>query len=669
MNWLMLNLKNRGEYIGMESIISSLVIGKSGAGKSEFILSFIDDEQRKWIPASGEGQTTRTSMRYEIDFRQKGELAFDIEVKSKKEFVDERMAVVERYFQDEENEIIYFKNDDTKNVFIEDLMQKLILDDAFFNCKEFDSDTNSLSEEIQDMFKKNFAGEFWTGIEDDLFNSVGKDESVEEFDKKFSTFFGKVYELCRDCIPLKKQRVLVKNAEDLNIELYLKVNEEGKSYSALIKNISIVAYGNDIYRDIMERLKIDKLVLIDTYGLDHAEQLGEKMLEKRYAKLLREEYSEVKSVFYLRNIAAPGSPSDLTTGITTIFKVEPSIVPYVIFTFWDKVYEDKNPDGYKSTKAYKAIETIKSDIQKKLLKENISSSLIKNRINELLNTRIAYASKTENVELKDLNMKNMSKVLQSVRFSKHLGAKYIPVKLLDVNNVGSILSVNNLLKSRDLHGYPSATKGAIRRRIQPESERFLGFDSSTVESVLWTDIIANDLNNRFCNVIKNYKWKEYLLPQVGESNYSEIINAVEEIFLKLSRILYLGATNSVSDVNTSCYGNLIIKNLYEEQKQIIDSGVCGSVGDYLSNIYNFSNISSETKNKIQEIIIEAYSDYYIPECRKHNARKIAELITEDTTWKQKEDLLNDYYSQCEREEITEDEKIEFESLVSDYVVV
>lgn len=655
----------------MERIISSLVIGKSGAGKSEFILSFIDDEQRKWIPASGEGQTTRTSMKYEIEFRQKRELVFDIEVKSKKEFVDERMAVVERYFQDEENKIIYFKNVDTQNVFIENLRQKLILDDAFFNCKEFDSDIDKPSETIQRMFKDNFTSEFWNGIKDDLFNkeeNVKKNE-LEDFDKKFNNFFGEVYDLCRACIPLKKQRLLVKYVEDLNIELYLKVNEEGKSYSALIKNISINAYGNDIYRDIMERCKIDKIILIDTYGLDHDEQLGEKMLAKRYAKLLREEYSEVKSVFYLRNIAAPGSPSDLTTGITTLFKVEPSIVPYVIFTFWDKVYEDKKPDGYTSTKAYKAIETIKSDIQKKLLIENISLSLIDNRINELLDTRIAYASKTENVELKKLNMKNMSKVLQSVRFSKHLGNKYIPVKLLGVNNVGSVLSVENLLKSRDLRGYPNATKGAIRRRIQPESGRFLGFDSSTVESVLWTDIIAKDLNNRFCNVIKNYKWKEYLVPQVGEANYSEIINTVEEIFLKLSKILYLGATNSVDDMNTSCYGNLIIKNLYDEQKQIIDSGVRSGVGDYLTNIYDFSNISSETKNKIQRIINEAYSDYYIPECRKHNARKIAELITEDTTWKQKEDLINDYYSQCEREEITEDEKIEFERLVSDYMVV
>ena len=41
--------------------LSILLVGGSGEGKSEFILSFINDEHRKKIPASGDGQTTRTS--------------------------------------------------------------------------------------------------------------------------------------------------------------------------------------------------------------------------------------------------------------------------------------------------------------------------------------------------------------------------------------------------------------------------------------------------------------------------------------------------------------------------------------------------------------------------------------------------------------------------------
>lgn len=675
----------------MENVITTLVIGKSGTGKSEFILSFIDEEQRKLIPASGEGQTTRTSMKYEIDFSQKRELTFDIELKSKKEFVDERMAVVERYFDDEENEIEDFKNVELYSTSIEDLKQELILDDAFFNYMEFDTCVN----EVSKKFDEKFAYDFWKDLSEDIFGNsdeekndkliLGNDDEktnendnlLKDFNKQFRNFFEETYKLCKECIPLTMQRVIVKGTEKKDLELYLKVNENGKSYSALIKNISIVASGNETYRDIMERCKVDKLIFIDTYGLDHAEQLGDKMLEKRYSKLLREEYPEVKSVFYLRNISAPGSPSDLAAGITTLFKVEPSIVPYIIFTFWDKIYTSEDVDGYKKKKTYKVIDDIQWKIKKRLLKSKISQSLIDNRIKELLNTRIAYASVIEAEDneliksLKKCNKENIKIVLQSVRFKKHLGNQCVPIKKLglDSDSVRNILSIDNLLQRRDLYRYPNATKGAIRKRIQPKIGRVLGFDSSTMESVLWTDIIAYDLNNRFCNVINNFKWEDYLVPQVGEENYPEIINAIEGIFVNFSRILYLGATNSVDQINTSCYGNLIIKSLYEEQKPKINSNNFPSVGEYLTEIYDFSQISEDAKKKIQEIIYKAYENYFIIECRKHNARVIAESISKDTTWNDKENMLKTYYSQYEQDDISDDEKMVFETYVSDCVVV
>ena len=50
-----------------KSTLSMLLVGGSGEGKSEFILSFINKDHRKKIPASGDGQTTRTSMVYTIN--------------------------------------------------------------------------------------------------------------------------------------------------------------------------------------------------------------------------------------------------------------------------------------------------------------------------------------------------------------------------------------------------------------------------------------------------------------------------------------------------------------------------------------------------------------------------------------------------------------------------
>lgn len=662
----------------MENIITALVIGKSGTGKSEFILSFIDEEQKKLIPSSGEGQTTRTSMKYDIDFKQKRDLSFEIEIKSKTEFVDERMAVVKSYFQKEENKLVYFKDNKLQDTFIEDLMNTLIFEEAFFSCKEFDMEDNEpLSEKIKDSFYNEFNSEFWKQCPDDLYQiNENNVESDGESLRKFEKFLGETYDSCRQCIPLEKEKEIIVGGDESDIELYLKVNSEGKSFSSLIKNITITAFGTESYKDVMEKNKIDKLVLIDTFGLDHAEQMGNKMLEIRYQRLLRTEYPEVKSVFYLRNIAVPGSPSDLTVGISTLFKVEPSVVPYVIFTFWDQIFKSGlEKETYKETKEYKAIENIKMEIKKVLLLENISETLIDKRIKELLETRIAYASVIENKneqeadELRKCNIENIGRILHSIRFEKYLGNTFIPIKLLELDKMKEVLAVDNLLKNRDLRNYPNATKGAIRKRIQRTNGRVLGFDSSTECSVLWTDILACDLNTRFCNVIANYNWKDSLISKVDECNYEEIIGTIQQLFVKLSKKLYEGATNSVDYLNTSLYGDLIIKSLYDEKKDKINSNVIGKVGEYLTNIYKFGDISDETKNKIQKIINRAYVEYYIPECRKHNARKMAERITKDTTWEQKEEMLRDYYSYYENASITEKEKIEFELLVSDNLTV
>ena len=70
--------------------LSMLLVGGSGEGKSEFILSFINDEHRKRIPASGDGQTTRTSMVYTIN-REKTPLKITMTIKPKEVFCGDRV--------------------------------------------------------------------------------------------------------------------------------------------------------------------------------------------------------------------------------------------------------------------------------------------------------------------------------------------------------------------------------------------------------------------------------------------------------------------------------------------------------------------------------------------------------------------------------------------------
>lgn len=659
----------------MNNHISALVIGKSGTGKSEFILSLIDEQQSKMIPASGEGQTTRSSAEYFIDFSNERELSIEIELKSKKEFVEDRMRVVDAYFTSGENSVADFVNENTYKSYIDDFRLDLIHDNAFFNCDEFGEDKASL---ISNYFDAYFSRSFWERYKELSFSKDPGTESsaelLDEFISDFERFWDEVYLKCREEVKHSNLKFLLEGDERKDVEKYLKVCEDGKSYSAIVKRIKISAKGSDLYRSMFEKNRIDSITLIDTYGLDHAEQMNELELIHRYSTLLHDEFSNIKAVFYLRNISQPGSSSDLEPGIVSLFKVEPSIVPYIIFTFIDKIYDGKDQEAYKRYKAYKAIDHAVIKIKKTLVKQGVSTSLIASRTEELLATRIGYASKIEVEEdikkeiIEKVNIPNLDKVFSSIRFEKYLGSAYIPINLMALDKVRDVLSCDRLFESRDLYCYPSSTKGAIRRRIQPKQGRILGFDSSTMVSTLWSDIVAADLNKRFTNVIKCYDWKNYLIQKIPEDLCPEIIRAIEELFVLFSKELYIGASNNVEGLNMTCRGNRIIKYLYNDRENVIDSVCCGLVGEYLTEIYKFEDITDDTKAKIQDVIDTTYTDWFIKKCRLHNARIVAEKITNDTTYQEKERILDQYYSAYD-DNISIEEKAEFELVVSDNMVV
>ena len=659
----------------MKNHISALVIGKSGTGKSEFILSLIDKEQSKMIPASGEGQTTRSSAEYFIDFSNERELSIEIELKSKDEFVEERMRVVETYFASGENKVTDFVNKDTYKSYIDDFRLDLIHDNAFFNCNEFgESTANSIS----DLFNAYFSKSFWEKHKELSFLKDSESESLDKLDEFTSTvkqFWKEVYDLCRKEIKQDKLKFELQNDESEEIKKYLKVCEDGKSYSAIVKKIKISSKGSALYKSMFEKNRIDSITLIDTYGLDHAEQTNELELTHRYSSLLHDEFPDVKAVFYLKNISQPGSSSDLKPGIVTLFKVQPSIVPYIIFTFIDKIYDCKDHEAYKEYKAYKAIDDVVKKKKKTLVKQGVSTSLIASRTEELLATRIGYASKIEDEDdikkeiIEKVNIPNLDKVFSSIRFEKYLGSAYIPINLMKLDKVRKVLSCDKLFENRNLCDYPNATKGAIRVRIEPKKGRVLGFSGSTTVSTRWSDIIATDLNKKFTNVIKCYDWKNYLMQKVPENLCPDIIKAIEELFVLFSKELYIGASNNVEALNTNYCGNQIIKCLYNDRKNIIDNrNPKELVGKYLSDIYAFETISDYTKSKIQDIINTMYTDWFIKKCRLHNARKIAEKITNDTTDQEKKRILEEYYSAYD-DNISNEEKVEFELMVNDNTVL
>ena len=644
--------------------INALVIGKSGTGKSSFILSIMDGKQRSMIPASGNGQTTRSSMEYHILNDKDQPLEIRVKLKNRKEFVDERMSVVTEFFSDTDNAIEEMHGENA-DIFLDDFKENLIHDDAFFNCEEF-----GLKESDFRLAEDIFSNDFWKNIDAEELED-GKQETLFS---KIESYLGTVYDKCKEKVTGNlefsfndeelKMDSDSKDAFKQKIGKFFKVMEDSSSYSSLVKKIEVFARISEEYSELMSKYRLGKMVLIDTYGLDHNEQMDDTRLKVRYENMLRNDYKNIQTVFYLRNIAAKDSPSDISQGIPTLFMIEPSVHPYIIFTYWDKFTEEGQE--LENSKAYRKIMKLPKEILPVLLRADVSRSLAESRMKELENTVATYASvgiedgcfDKDIKEYYDHNRGELEKIIKSILHKGYLGDDYIPIASLKENKaIKEALLADGLFKSVDLNNYPSATKGAIRRRIEPENGRILGFSSSTRPSVLWSDLIANDLNSRFTGL----KWKENMT--------DECINAIEELFVRFSRNLYRGITNVVDMLDGSTYGNQITGFLYSDRKDKIKSPY-DNVGSYLSGIYAFDEISPETKKKISDTLSKAFDTIFISMCRKYNAQKLAEMITDQTTYSEKENMLKNYYDDYDPELLNSvSEREEFEITVSDELEV
>ncbi len=648
--------------------INALVIGRSGHGKSSFILSIMDGKQRSMIPASGNGQTTRSSMEYHIFNDKDQPLEIRVKLKTKKEFVDERMCVVVDFFSDTDKAIekMCGKNSD---VFLKRFKNRLIHNNAFFNCEEFGlKESDFPLGEDKDIF----SNDFWKKIDAEELED-GKQEALFS---KIESYLGTVYDKCKEKVTGNLEFSF--NDEELKMDpdskaafkqeigKFFKVMEDSSSYSSLVKKIEVFARISEEYSELMSKYRLGKMVLIDTYGLDHNEQMDDTRLKVRYENMLRNDYKNIQTVFYLRNIASNDSPSDISKGISTLFKVEPSVHPYIIFTYWDEF--KKQNMKLENSKAYRDIMDLPTEILPVLIDADVSRSLAESRMNELKNTVATYASvgiedgcsDKDIQEYYDHNRDELEKIIKSILHKAYLGNALIPIASLKQNEaIKKALLADGLFKSVDLNNYPSATKGAIRRRIEPEYGRILGFSSSTRPSVLWSDLIANDLNSRFTGL--DDEWKENMT--------GGCINAIEELFVRFSRNLYRGTTNVVDLLDTTTYGNQITGYLYDDRKKIIDRPYY-PVGEYLSDIYAFDEIGNKTKEKISDTFSKAFDSIFIPMCRKYNAQKLAEMITDHTTYSEKEEMLLDYYNNFDPGLLNSaSEREEFEITVSDELEV
>lgn len=661
--------------------LSCLVIGESGHGKSEFILSFINIKDRKCIPASGLGQTTRTSIEYHINIEEK-ELEVVVFIKNKERFIESRLDILNSTIKDKESYNKYARKE---------IKQKLILDTAFFNIEEWGEEINS---KVNYIYDKCFDDEFFNAIikeESENFNlsdpkmyikicnildvNYRSEKDILNIDDCFKVFFSYVYDICKrhlESIGYEKTNFIVENEAE-KISPFIKAEQGKRSYSSIVEKIVITTSLVDEYKDMIKNLKINELFFLDTYGLDHAEN-GKEIVEKRYVKLFNNEYQDLSSVLYLRSIEATESPSDLVQNIPLIYEVKPQVVPYLIFTKADK----------KSIKFIEKIETkevsaiigLEATIGNKLSKAGISETIIDNRFKVLINNLMPYCSSVgveKNVdEYWEINKKNLSKLFKSIKYKEYLGTSFINIDKMKKKVQDIVVDVDMIMKNAsfdfDVNYYPSRTKGALHKNLK---SGVLGFDGTTTENVYWNNLFSKSFNKYYGNIMEVYGVSNYL-----ETENESVLTTISELFLVFARKVVACRKNEkrlfynyiCMDDCSECYQNekCIREIIYYDRKNIINKEY-RPIGMWLTDIYNFIGIKSETKEKLKDIIRGLYLTVFIDECRNHNARNIAQQLNTNMSAEEIEYEIEKNLSIYDTQ-IEENEKDKFKYICLNYII-
>lgn len=666
--------------------ISMLLVGESMAGKSEFILSFINSKDRERIPASGKGQTTRTSMIYSIDCISKKSLAIKLLLKGREQFCIERITSFWEKFD-------YDNRDNARKQ--RGFKHALIENDAFFHHKEF-----RCSKKISEKYDCLFSDEFYRVMKkDDQEYVVSKQifknfyelkQANKELDKDcddvnieecIRLFIEWVFEQCKEEIvkflteQLPDYKLDVNSYIDIstinNIECFLKTQDGEISYSSFVDKIFIETSIADYYAEMMNDVRISKIQFIDTYGLDHDKATAPELIKKRYHKLFKD-FPSIENVIYIRR-AIDGPPSDLSQNVPLLYSVKPSVMSYVCFTHADMLNNDANKA--KAVKAMRdADSSVYDEVNDKLLDAGVNDKMAELRIVSMAKNIVIYCSKIgiddKYNEYKESNIKQIKQMLRYIRDKKHLGDLLIDINKMSIENIGKIIDVSSIFSTYEdfkCNRYPGRTMGALGDRLQ---SGILGFHSSTWDYFkYWDDEIYALVYNRFFNITKLYKWADYLENENVVPVIQSLFNEFMDISIRCLRNPEKYFTNMpIGDDCQHCrHKDECIQNVIYEAKKTVINQKYKPVSLWLTEVYNFNSLLGDDiiRYKLQTIFNRLYQEKFITLCRDNNARVLASELNMDMTESEIDEHIQHYFSEIDSN-LDEEEKIEFEQKVNQF---
>jgi hypothetical protein len=634
--------------------VSVLVVGKSGAGKSEFIGSF--SSNNKLINSSGGGQTTRTSVEYNFHIK-------DITPVVQIHFLTEEQFIEKRLEQIGEINIPSGKYDLS-------VKEQVLEIEGFFNYKEFDFDNKDVSSQIDvlwnEFLPENFEKDEYTQDEFEVFkdklknrlDEITNERNVnskllveEELNKSVKPSYKlidvvelilqAVYKICRESIkdyPTKFELEHINEENKKKLTYCLKVDENNKSVTGLISKVVIDDNICLNYEKILAKLGIKTLTFIDTYGLDHDKTATPEVVQHRYSVLFNE-FPRIETVLFIRALGSD-APTDLESAIPMIYASNPAAVPYIVFTKIDlNEMIQKLPDVRKidliSLNESKQINAVNyfiktrnaKEIKKKLNEAKIPEILIESRYEVLLNNLIPYCSKDNELYLEN-NKNYVIQLFKSILNKEHLGKSFVNINsLISLKDRGeSRVALVGLLKDMFKHSsinwgnytLQRRTIGANRKRFEQDE---LGYDGTYLHS--WRSRFNSGYNEVFSKIsAANFESFFTINPNTNESTaIQEILNGFSKYFLRFSNWI---EHNGIRQGDN--FKKIIVEQNPEYKKY--NKFICdmSPIYTWLTSVYDFNSYFDDIQDDVYAIIMDKFLDNFISDCREHNARVLAKSV-------------------------------------------
>lgn len=518
------------------------------------------------------------------------------------------------------------------------------MDEALFNIYEFDfGEDSQISTSILNLWGDCFTEEYLSNeISPELYESFRnklkglgllqrKAESYEKY--KFLDLINLFVEATYISIkrklkdfPTEFEFSKLSDIDKLKFSYCLKVSEQGKSVSGLISKIVINDDVSEKYSKTLLDLGITKIKYIDTYGLDHDKIVGKDELEERYKQLFTQ-YINVDAIFFIRAIGTD-SPSDLQDAIPLLYKVNPSAVPYVVFTKLDENDISKLKRN-SNCKAYDALFNMEPTLKETLCGQNVPSVLIDSRYKVLTEKAAGYCSKidrkNDSIKLyEDMNQKTIRSLMSSIVNKEHLGSEIIEINnlLLNIHDSQTLKIVIKLFldkSSKVWTSYSSRTIGANKKRLEKGE---LGYDG-TYQDTLRSRLYFDGYNDTFTKLDQNTFEKCF-----GISDDTNEVIAVRELLNEFSKD-FLGCTTGGMIKNfvkcsceneENCIKNYLVINNPELNAESKFQCTTTPIYRWLTKVYDFKSYSNI--DMVCDIFLKKFDDYFINKCKNHNERVV-----------------------------------------------